>query len=82
MTVTLLLSILCLQFSFSHPESTSVVVSNLLEERSITAVHLVLPSARELVTVPMDVPVLPGESSELLFPWGYILNRLLLELTQ
>ena len=62
---------------FSPPESTAVVVSNLLDHESIQSLYLVLPNAGELVSIEFSNSIQPGESSSIRFPWGYI-NRVIL----
>jgi len=74
MTGVALLTILGFSLLSSHPESTTVVVANLLEEVAITSVHLLLPNAEEMISIPFNDPLQPGETAQLSFPWGYI-NR-------
>lgn len=59
----------------AYPESTSVTVINLIEEQTITSVHLLLPNSDEIAAVQLDSPISSGETTELSFPWGYI-NRI------
>ena len=74
MTGSAFLAIIGFSFISSHPESTTVMVNNLLEEGAITSVHLLLPNAEELINIPLDNPLQPEETTQLSFPWGFI-NR-------
>ncbi len=77
--MTGMIPVILIGFSiFSPPESTTVVVSNLLESQSLESIHLLLPDARELIPVDIGTPIPPGGSREISFPWGYI-NRVIFE---
>jgi len=57
-------------------EEANVVVLNQLEDQSITSIDLLLPNRTELVPIHIPSPIPPGESIDIVFPWGFI-NRVI-----
>ncbi len=71
--MTCIIPVILFGFSlFSPPENSTVVVTNLLENQNLESIHLLLPDSTELVPVNIGVPIPPGVSGHVSFPWGYM----------
>jgi len=68
----LLVILQCAFLSFSHPESTSVTVSNHLCEQSIESIYILLPMSDHLDIIPVPSSIEPELSACFSFPWGMI----------
>lgn len=72
------IQLLCSFQFFSHPDSVNVIIESQLQDRSIVDIYYIIPGSYFIHTANMEQDLLPGGSTTVRMPYGYI-NKLIFE---